>query len=474
MQGVGRMVVPALVFAVALLGAIGVWMLHERSGDQPTAASGNWEAVLPAGVDGLMRRNAAMWRQQHEMQTAVTRSRKAVLDWLASLATGDALTGRPAAELSAATIAASRYPTSPGGRLADMQAWAHALPSQRLVYAITSVRVLGSDATTAPVRVNVRAALRVRQARRGFQRLAIPMQVETRPSGAGRDIDRGQWSVVDVRAGDRGVRSLDAPRLLVRPHVDVLAGSADAGMAATVADEGERSVVRMHDRYAALNGPLNLLIMAAHDRASAEAVLGPARLGSAGDPTGWTYPDGDVVVLAGLLAAEPEHEAVGTTRHEVVHVVTLDVSSKVPTLFAEGVATWEESTLVAASTGMQVDLTRLQRAFRNGTIDYQQLLRSKRPFGAGGGTGKAAKERVELGYLAGYATIGYLEDEAAHDKLVGLLKSIAAGAPIEQSMQRTYGLTTRQLEARVRTWTTRKVNEISGRVPASNAPSTPT
>ena len=355
----------------------------------------------------------------------------------------------PAGSASRAQLETSYAPDATSNPVA-LAAWVSGFP-----ITLTTIRQSGDATLTgtgagAVVRVPLVMSVRVRQATRASRVFRTPIDVTLRPQlPIGEDdLTKASWKVQDATTSQQdGLRALKQPIIIQRENVDLVVDAAHRRVAPAIADQAQQSMVLLKKRYAATSGPSHVAIFLLDGEDQAAKVLGTSSRKPAGvEPAGWTWENGDVV----LLTQSSSSSYAGTVRHEMTHVVTLPLlrSGNVPTMLMEGIAVNEEARLVMSKDSRSyIDLTSLRTAFRNGTLHYDQLLRSRESF-----FGRSTSADVDLAYLAGYATVSYLEDVASHEQVDQALVALSRGVPIDRVLARAK-LTPATLQKHVRVWT---------------------
>lgn len=445
-----RVWVPLAVFTAAFLGILftRAWISAHRS-TAAVSVTGYWSAARPAQLHSAMRTITTRLEHSIAEDTARTRGADAARQWGAALAT-DAANHAQLDQIHAPSVTDSTI---------AFERWAAGLPTQ-----LTRVRQSG-DATisgTGPstlVHVPMVMSVHVRQAMNASRVFRIPIDVTLAASSmSGSDLTTATWHVSDaVTTQENGLRSIDHPKILQRADIDVVTDTSTEALARLCADEAQASIDAMRRRYSEIGGPDAAAIFVVSDAKQASAVLGESQDHPAGvEPAGWTWETGDVVIPAKEIASSAPLLQRGTVRHELVHVVTLPLlrSERVATMLLEGIAVVEEGALVTHGTQSMVDLSSLRRAFRDQTLGYDQLLRSNESF-----FGRKTSNDVDLAYLAGYATIMYLDERIGHAQVVRMLVQLRDGVTIDTALAQTAHLTPQQLAVRVRTWTARYVRK---------------
>ena len=320
-------------------------------------------------------------------------------------------------------------------RLAEFDAWGGGLPAAH-------VRTAAGEVTFKAKRARVAATfgVRVNTATRGRVVFATRPTVHLKRSG-------GSWRVVDVRAGRSGIRAIPAPVLVTAGPAWVLANGTNATFARDVAATAATAIPQLRARYRKVAGPRRAFMLVADTTAQVAQVLGRADRPRVPHPTGWTYENGDVVLLWPNLRGQPPIARATTVRHEILHVVALPLLRRTPTMLLEGIALFEEVPPSVPRGRFVLDLARLRAAFRAQDLGYQDLLHSTQP-----AFGRTSAEGITLGYLAGYATVAYIEDEHGHGKLIELLAALRGGDDVDAALEQALGLNPVQLQARVKEW----------------------
>jgi tetratricopeptide (TPR) repeat protein len=129
-----------------------------------------------------------------------------------------------------------------------------------------------------------------------------------------------------------------------------------------------------------------------------------------------------------------------TVWHEYAHVLTLALSKhRVPRWLTEGLSVYEES---AKNPSWERGMVReLLDAYHNNDIVPVRLL--NRVFRTG---------RILFGYYQGGLIVEYLAEHHGFDKVVSMLKAYGEDKSTTAIFQDTFGLTTREFDARLREW----------------------
>lgn len=431
-----QIALPLVVFACA----VGATLAYERA--QPSGPSDSAGRVQPAftlasedEVSRLANASAAVHRAQLERLLVRRGGRKAARAWVEA----QLRNGAPARSVSAASTPS----------VTKAREWLDGIP--RGIAAFEPEVVELEEASNSEVRVRGALVVQLRQAMDRTRSLRTPLTVAIqaiRPAGGQAAAQRFRVTAVSLGGSD-GLRSYANPVIVHGRDVDVVAPASLERFARAASEEGSSALPQLRARYAQAAGPRGTTIyvvdeaaqvprlFAAHSEEPADVPL---------HPTGWTYEDGDVVLNFSKLAAASDVQQIATVRHELVHVVTLPLVRKAPTMILEGLATWEETRRISATTSLTIDLRPLLAAFREERLGYDDLLEStEMDFGR---TGEA---EVQLGYLAGYATIGYILSEYGSVRLQRFLASLRDGVGMEVALERL-GITPLALQRKVRVW----------------------
>jgi hypothetical protein len=267
------------------------------------------------------------------------------------------------------------------------------------------------------------------------------------------------WKVADVRVGDAPIRLFDAPIIVGDGDVAVLAEGANESLARLVAAEAAAALEDGSERWGQVAAPERAGIYLVDTAETAAKLLERDQRDPAPDlrPTGWTWDDGDVVFLVPRLADDTPTDQAAAVWHEATHVALTPLAETIPSLIAEGIATTVEVERATRSDDRSVDLSTLRDAFRAQSLGYDSLIASDET-----DFGRSDPDDVQLGYLAGYATVGYLQDRHSANKFGRLLSAMRAGESFDDALNRIYGLDTDELQAGVRVWTADQVRLAAG------------
>lgn len=427
-----QIAVPFIVFACA----VGATLAYSRAAPDPDAgtkrATPAFTRVAGSHVARLAQANAAIYEQRIERQRMRVGARRAAIAWVSSLARG----GRPAPQVLAGTTGA-----------ATVVRWLDDLPVGLVAFKPSAVTATG-DPTVEHVVVRGMLVVSLNQATGKARTFRSPLRLRMSPRSGGK-----RWLLDAATAGGtKGLRSYDDPVVVEADGVHVVAPDELAAFAADAATQAARALPELRKRYASVAGPERVTVYVVQQAAQVPLLLGEEYVDVPAHPSGWTYEDGDVVVVWDKLAKLPSLQRVATVRHELTHVVTLPLSKTAPTLVLEGLATWEETRLISGSSSLSIDLRPLRDAFRNGTVGYRDLLGSTAT-----SFGRTKESEVQIGYLAGYATIGFIEAEYGHTRLERMLTLLRSGVSIGQALDRALSLKAVALERKVRVWTAEHV-----------------
>lgn len=437
-----RVWIPLIVFTVAFGGIVAFYLARpDQRSNTPISIDGAWGHLSAQRIGATLSAMTERLDIQVQKESALREAARAARAWSGTL---------PAGSATRSQLETSYSPdvTQNPARLAS---WASGLP-----ITLTSTRQSG-DATlvgtgaNALVRVPLVMSITLRQATRKRHVFRVPIDVTLRPQLplGEEDLTTATWKVQDASTSQqRGLRAIDQPIIVQRENVDLIIDADHRDVAVTIADEAQESMQVLATRYSRVNGPSVAAIFLLDSEDQAAKVLGSSsRRPSGVEPSGWTWENGDIV----LLTQRESTSYIGTVRHEMTHLVTLPMlrSGNVATMLLEGVAVNEEARRVITSdSNRYIGLSSLRDAFRKGTLGYDQLLRSRESF-----FGRSSKSDVDLAYLAGFATVRYLEDTYSHDAVEQALIALSNGNSIDRVLTTSFKLTPAVLQKRVRVWT---------------------
>lgn len=434
--------VPVLVFAACFGGVLAyTGATPKRVNDPAIAVSGAWSAATPQRIERSMNAAGAVWKMRWERTASLQRGRAAANAWLTALpqdARGHSGRGRFEGRRA-------------DGSVLRTATWLGGLPAARVEFRLRAAQVTEARGHVTEVSVPVTVAVRLGSNLRAPGTLGSDRTVVLRGSPVDQqNPSRTRWRVQRVTGGPsrRGITSLTQPRMYIRDGVTVLAEAAHERDAVAYAGESARSMRLLESRYRRLAGARHAEIVLVMSTSQARRVTGGDANAPAGvTPAGWTRSDGLVVLVQSELGHRSSREQLGVVRHELTHVVTTPLLKHASTMVLEGLATWEETQRVTSGSTEQLDLSELRAAFRDGSIDYDNLLHSNAEF-----FGLDTPDLVTNAYLAGYATVGYIERKFGHDRLMDVLVDLRTGHSIDRAISDRLHLSGRQLESGVRVW----------------------
>lgn len=442
MRTIGCLVV--LLAMVALAGAAAWRTSSVRDKPDGRRPEPGFVRLDPASFAQVTGRGGRVLRERHLTRETARSGEVSIVRWLRGLAGSR---GAPSRLPRAVTVA----PPSANARTATASfvVWADDLPS-----ALWSVEVEGSDLRgnrrTGTVTFTGQVNLAVPQGRGGVRTLHTTVTVVARPTGVRAAAGPRGWRIELARAASgRGLRALRDPIGLEEQGILVIAERRDAARAETYAGSAADALPEARTRWPGLSPARRATLWLLADAATARRVLGGQARG--GGPVtealAWTDSAGDVVIDRSKMDAQGETQALATVRHEIVHVAMLSVFSRAPTVLLEGAAVGEETRFLRGY-GLVVPLGELDGALKAGTVNVASLMGSRDPdfgFGADG-------RRIRLAYLAGYATVAWMDDRFGHERTVRLFTRMRDGATVDQALRAEFSRTRFEVAREVGAW----------------------
>lgn len=427
-----------MVFAVALAATLAFRGAVPSLNDEgPSLVSPGFAVVSGDNVNRTMKVAGETWRVRYLTALARVAARRAAITHMRELLRGGkSSVGDGNDDAPQAAVALGGFADAVDG-----------LPSKHTSVAATAVEVRGTLPPQSVV-VQLRASLRT------FRAVGSDRTLDWRGELTMQLGSDGTWKPSGGRL--LGTPPFEDPVVEVRPNAMVIGPSERASFVAAAANEATVALPKMRERYDLVAGPerTNMFVIE-HPRA-VRRLLGKGHTAPTQHPTGWTYETGDVVLVWSQLRSLTLAGRMGVVRHETVHVATLPLMRHAPTMLLEGIATFEETAAVTEGTDLVIDLTSLRAAFRDGSLGYQDLLHSTRP-----NFGRSAQAGIDMGYLAGYATVGYIDERHGHTKLQRVLAQLRAGVKIDATLTRVLDLTPVELQKGVRVWTADQVRKAA-------------
>ncbi|MCW2955199.1 MAG: Peptidase superfamily [Thermoleophilia bacterium] len=449
-----------LAVLASFVAAAGLTAYLVGGGDEPPPAQQSFRS-LSQGALGVRLGHAATFHREAALtqQTAASATRRSAL-WLRALPGSRLAPGRLDGTLEVAPAGAAAR-----GRLDAFRTWADDLPAS--VWKVTMrLAELGADRRTDVVTVTAFVDVRVRQARDGTRRQRVPVTLRLVPVGATAERAPTSWRLrtIVVHGEREWVRGYDDPVIVRRDGIDVVAPRALSDSAVLVADHARAMLPYLRTRYAGVATSKAATLWMLPSAAAAKQVLGrddPAvgTRAPGAEALGWVDERGELALDWARMGGVTAEQQLALVRHELTHVVMIGSIGTAPVVLLEGVATLEEVDHHSAGGRLYADLELLDRAFADGVVDLPRLLRAAP--GAEFAPGADATG-VRAAYLAGYATVRWLEDTRGHGRVVALLEQLADDVPVERALRNVVRLDVAAVDAAVRSWTSTTVAARAG------------
>ncbi|MCZ4495584.1 MAG: Peptidase superfamily [Thermoleophilia bacterium] len=445
-----------IVIVAVLMGAgIAAFLLSTAEPSRTAAASDAFEALTLDTVTKGLGNAAAYHREQALQERTLQAATIRATRWLR---------GMPGSRLQPKQLAGTFVDAGPTAAatasIIAFREWGDDLPANAWTSTVRPATFDG-DRLTGTITVRAWVELRVRQARDRMRLQRIPVVLVLQPTGATAATGPTGWRLrsVTVGGGRTFTRAYADPIIVRRQTVDVIAPRALATAAARVADHAQLVLPGLRTRYGDLASTTPSAIWILEEGADAKRVLGrdAPSLGTtptAAEALGWVDERGELALDWSRMAQVSVPRQLALVRHELTHIVLIDLVGSEPVVLLEGVATAEEVDHDAARGQLVLDLAVLDAAFDSGDVDLGRLLRADP-------TAEFAEDAdadgVRDAYLAGYATIRWIELERGHDRLIALLTQLADDVPVERALVNVLRADIDQTTAAVRTWTRQRV-----------------
>ncbi len=419
-----------IVFVVVFAGT-SAYRISARKTVSSSETKGAWTRVSESELKRSLAPAAAEYKDRWVAAVGKDSSSRTLKNWIAGGNSSNGKKSRVAVGRSAADAN-------------QLKALSRSLPDARKNLVIEDADWMpGGSAAEADL--SGALVLKVNQTKTRFREIRTPFSATLTPSR--RQPPFRDWQITRFDLPDKGLRVFRSPTVVESEGFTVVTSSDHTEFAKEAADAASNVLPIFSRRYNASGKKRLGSIYIVDNARQVRELLGRDRRPSTVTPSGWTMPDGDIVIDWQQVQKGTRSDAIGIVVHEVVHLATLDLFDKAPTLFLEGLATWEEVDWRTKGTSTVLDLRVLRSELRNKTLKYLEMVESMEPQ-----FGFVTKEKVELGYLAGYATIGYLVDHGGYAKLRRFNAGLESGLGIKGALDRVYGLTPVTLKRGVQVW----------------------
>lgn len=392
-------------------------------------------------------------------QDAATTVAGLVDGWQAAISadisqTRDARKARTVARKYAASLPSKAKPQAPpivaatpaaDQRIEEFSTWADGLPSKRVNVRAGQPEFDGPNRAVVPVALLIDLPGTTQRERR----MPVDLTVAVARGANG-------WVVEDVDSPRTGLRALSDITYVGGSGYTVVAPGSHVKDARRLHKLATDNLERLGERYENVAGDLRGMAVIVDDEDQVVHVTDQDSVRAETHATAWMYDNGDIVVFWPAFGDLRPEVQDGTFVHELTHMVTLPTLGAAPVMINEGIAMREEIAVPGAE-GQDFNLDVLNEAFDDGTVGYLGLIRNTSEAIA---TDDA--DRSIISYLAGYATVRYIEDKHGEDDLQRLLVSFRSGLTPDDAIRRVLGMTPNRLRSRVEAWVATETSENAG------------